>query len=455
MKRKISFILPILLLVALIGVYMYFAIYFQSHTLFKTTVKGIPVDKLTKEQTQDKLHDRLKTTSFDIINQSTEWKKIPKEDLGMTYDIEKTTNNIFSKQNPWSWPLAFFQKQEYPAVTAPTNEKKLTATLEQVKVDLEAYNKEQTQTKDASIEFIDNHYTIVKEVQGASLNLNQAMTQIKKDILEGQANVNLTSFIEKPKTVSTDKELVAAVDEIERLNSQPISYSINGQKIEVPKEISHTWFTFADQKVALDKDKIKEYITELGNKYNTSTNFSKFNSTKRGEVTVPAGAYSWTIATDAEVAELSNLLLAGNGVENRVPSFQGSATPGAALIGNTYIEVDLQAQHMWLYKDGKSVLDTPVVTGKPSTPTPPGVFYVWNKKEDEILRGEDYASPVDYWMPIDWTGVGIHDSPWQNADAYGGTSYKTVGSHGCINTPPAVCAKLFSMIDVGIPVIIF
>ena len=172
-------------------------------------------------------------------------------------------------------------------------------------------------------------------------------------------------------------------------------------------------------------------------------------------MTVPAGTYSWTIWTDNEVEQLTELILSGKGFTNRVPAYQGSTTPETPLISNTYIEVDLQAQHMWYYKDGKVALETPIISGKPSTPTPPGVFYVWNKKRNEILRGEDYASPVDYWMPIDWTGVGIHDSPWQNANAYGGTSYTTVGSHGCINTPPDVCAKLFNMIDVGVPVVIF
>jgi lipoprotein-anchoring transpeptidase ErfK/SrfK len=55
-------------------------------------------------------------------------------------------------------------------------------------------------------------------------------------------------------------------------------------------------------------------------------------------------------------------------------------------------------------------------------------------------------------MPIDWTGVGSHDSNWQ--PAYGGELWKTVGSHGCVNTPPGVMAELFDMVEVGTPVIV-
>jgi len=221
------------------------------------------------------------------------------------------------------------------------------------------------------------------------------------------------------------------------------------------KETIASWLVYEDGKMNLKQDEVKNYVTELGNKYNTSTNPSKFNSTKRGEVSVPAGSLSWTIATDTETKELTEQILKGENFSGRVPAFQGSGTPASPLIGNTYIEVDLENQHMWYYKDGKSALDTAIISGKPSTPTPTGVFYVWKKDRNATLVGEDYKTPVDHWMPIDWEGVGIHDSPWQNPNAYGGNSHLTVGSHGCINTPPAVCGELFNMIDVGVPVIVF
>ena len=168
-------------------------------------------------------------------------------------------------------------------------------------------------------------------------------------------------------------------------------------------------------------------------------------------MTVPAGTLSWTIQTDAETEALIEALKAGEDF-TRTPIAQGSTDAGSPLFGNTYIEVDLKNQHMWYYKDGQLVLETAIISGKPATPTPTGVFYVWNKEEDATLTGEDYASPVDYWMPIDWTGVGIHDSDWKTE--YGGDLWKTRGSHGCINTPPGVMKELYSKAEVGTPVIV-
>ena len=62
-----------------------------------------------------------------------------------------------------------------------------------------------------------------------------------------------------------------------------------------------SWLTY-DGKVDLDTEQVRQYVTDLGTKYNTSTNDTKFKSTKRGEVTVPVGTYSWTIQTDSETS---------------------------------------------------------------------------------------------------------------------------------------------------------
>lgn len=82
-----------------------------------------------------------------------------------------------------------------------------------------------------------------------------------------------------------------------------------------------------------------------------------------------------------------------------------------------YIEVDLENQYMWYYKDGKVVFEIDIVFGKLFIFIFVGVFYVWNKEEDVILKGINddgifYESLVNYWMLIDWIGVGIYDFDW-------------------------------------------
>lgn len=457
MKRKSWLLVPLVLVLIIVSIYSYFAIIYQNKFLPNTTVGQINISQLSKKEAIKKIKDNVHQDEFLVLDSGKTWKSIPKQQLGITFDVDKTVDNTIKKQNPWLWFMNYINKpKNVPIIMTDYNKDALAKEATELRTTLTEFNKKRTPTKNAMIEMKDGTFQITNEVAGNTIDIDKFISAFESHVKEGEGTIELETYVQKPTVLATDSKLKKELEDINKLTDVSATYLINGQEVAIPKETIASWLTTNEKgDVDLKTDLVKEYVTQLGQTYNTSTNPTKFNSTKRGEVTVPAGTYSWTIWTDNEVEQLTELILSGKGFTNRVPAYQGSTTPETPLISNTYIEVDLQAQHMWYYKDGKVALETPIISGKPSTPTPPGVFYVWNKKRNEILRGEDYASPVDYWMPIDWTGVGIHDSPWQNANAYGGTSYTTVGSHGCINTPPDVCAKLFNMIDVGVPVVVF
>ena len=50
-------------------------------------------------------------------------------------------------------------------------------------------------------------------------------------------------------------------------------------------------------------------------------------------------------------------------------------------------------------------------------------------------------------------GQGLHDADWQTE--FGGDVYKTKGSHGCINLPPAQAEVIYHTVEAGYPVIIY
>lgn len=456
MNKKKWLLVPLLIILVLVIGYCYQSIRFQSQFLPKTTIGNTDISNLSEKDAKEKLQTSVDAESFTVLNDGKEWKVIPKKDLGMEYDLDTTVSKAMSDQNSWLWFMSYIKTPEKgELISKGYNKKAVDTALVAVNKELETFNKSRTKTTNASVEHKDGKFQIIPEVQGDSIDEAAFIKAAKKDLTKGAAEIELTKYLAKPTILATDEALKKEMDTINQIAEINGSYSINGQDVAIPKEKVASWIVYQDGKIDLKEDEVRKYVEELGATYNTSTNASKFKSTKRGEVSVPSGALSWTIATDSEVAGLTEAILAGKDFSGRVPAAVGSGTPGGPLVSNTYIEVDLQAQHMWYYKDGAVALETPVITGKPSTPTPPGMFYVWNKQRDQILRGGEIPSPVDYWMPIDWTGVGIHDSSWQNPNSYGGDSYLTVGSHGCINTPPSVCAKLYDMIDVGVPVVIF
>ena len=133
---------------------------------------------------------------------------------------------------------------------------------------------------------------------------------------------------------------------------------------------------------------------------------------------------------------------------------QKAKLQGKKDIGDTYIEVDMTEQKMYYYENGELRLETEVVTGNISKGrgTPEGTNYVYGKQMNRILRGADYETPVKYWMPV-YKSIGLHDSTWRSS--YGGTIYKTDGSHGCVNTPIHKMEELYNMVEIGTPCILF
>ena len=122
-------------------------------------------------------------------------------------------------------------------------------------------------------------------------------------------------------------------------------------------------------------------------------------------------------------------------------------------VGNTYVEVNIGKQRMWYYKNGKLLVETPVVTGnKGSNDTPKGYFTMYQRARNTTLVGPGYASPVDYWMAFSG-GCGIHDASWRSE--FGGSIYKGNGSHGCVNTPYNAVKTIYNNSDYGTPVIVY
>lgn len=119
----------------------------------------------------------------------------------------------------------------------------------------------------------------------------------------------------------------------------------------------------------------------------------------------------------------------------------------------TYVEIDIAQQRMWLVKNGKVIVDTPVVTGtKGYNDTPKGYYTMYSRATDTVLYGDDYASPVDYWMGFKG-GYGIHDASWRSS--YGGNIYTYDGSHGCVNTPYNAVKTIYNNTAYGTPVILY
>lgn len=331
------------------------------------------------------------------------------------------------------------------------------------------YLKDNSDPKDKIVEIRRDHngYYLYDETRNL-LSHDKASDAIEEALSQGVFEVDLYEkgcYIEVDHTSQMKKTL----ERWENLSSyveSTITYEF-GDRTEVVDGAEISNFIATDENgeflydesgsFYLDTDKIKEYVRTLAEKYNTVNKPRSFRTTRGSMVTVETGTYGFKLNEKAEVEYLSKVIGRRNQLTRKPEFTQKAYTNVYSLsddIGDTYIEVDLTNQMMYYYKNGRLKIETPVVTGNTSLGrgTPEKVCFVYSKERNRTLRGEGYASFVNYWMPV-YGGVGIHDASWRGS--YGGKIYKTNGSHGCINTPYEEVSRLYSMVEIGTPVIIF
>lgn len=209
-----------------------------------------------------------------------------------------------------------------------------------------------------------------------------------------------------------------------------------------------------DGSVSIDDAKVTKYVQQLASKYNTFGRKRSFKTSSGDTIEIGGGDYGWVVSKKKEKAQLLSDLEGGKPVEREPVYEQTALYRGADDIGNTYIEIDYTKQHMWYYKDGALQMESDFVSGNLARQngSVDGVYKIVYKQRNATLVGEGYSSPVSYFMPFAYN-IGIHDASWR--DTFGGTIYKTSGSHGCINVPPAFAEQLFNAVDKGTPVVAY
>ncbi len=218
----------------------------------------------------------------------------------------------------------------------------------------------------------------------------------------------------------------------------------------------HNWLGVDDNmQVTINEDKVRNYVYKISSIYNTFGSTRDFVTTTKKTVQVSGGNYGWIVDNSKEVKDLIEIIKNGQDVTKEPKYAQNAFVKGTNDIGNTYVEVNITKQHVWFYKNGALVVDDDVVTGNVSnnTGTPVGTYVLNYKEKNATLKGEDYSSPVDYWMPFNGN-VGIHDASWRNG-VFGKQIYLTSGSHGCVNSPYNLAKTIFENIEPGTPIIVY
>jgi len=101
------------------------------------------------------------------------------------------------------------------------------------------------------------------------------------------------------------------------------------------------------------------------------------------------------------------------------------------------VEISLVKQHMVVIKDGATVFETKVSTGRNGFTTKPGYYVITDKDRDH--RSTIYKCPMPYFMRLSCRDFGMHEGVVQPYPA----------SHGCIRLPGDAAKKLFVDLPIG------
>ncbi|AOR22820.1 L,D-transpeptidase family protein [Clostridium taeniosporum] len=306
--------------------------------------------------------------------------------------------------------------------------------------------------KSARLEYRDYDYVIVSEVKGNKINKDVLYNKVVSAINNQETELNLESnnCYVTPKYSSNSPAMIYAVNTINKYLSANITYNYAGIVQTVDKYKIIDWISIdSNMSIILDESKVRNFVEGIASSYKTSL----------GKSIKVGGGYSgnnhgWAINVDAETKALINHIKNGQTLTKNPSYYQTAISGYFTNLSDTFVEIDMTNQHIWFYKNGYLVTDSDIVTGNMSAghATPVGIYKLYFKQKDTVLKGPGYAAPVSFWMPFNG-GIGLHDANWRSQ--FGGQIYKNNGSHGCINLPYSTAKSIYDNITAKTTIICY
>lgn len=463
MKRKRKTSLKKLIITALVVTvllmgctYAGIAMYFEDHYFYNTKIGGEDYSYKTPVEAEDMIYVRLQNYSLEIVGREGVYDVIMPAEIEMQYIFDDSLIQIKEQQKPALWIVGLFKEHAYdlPRV-GEFNEEALNQKVE----GLAFFKRENIRApSDAYIEYSEEEkqYVIVAAKPGTQMIKEKAAETIKEALMNLETRVDLDEKdCYKNAAVNEENEaLKAAVELANQYASASVVYDWNENEVVVDGALIRDWVIIDGDKVELDEDEIAEFVEEQAQEYDTYGRNKIFETTDSREIELSGDAYGWKTDVEAETAALIKAVKNGETIEKVPVHSDTKATEGQMDVGDSYVEIDLGNQHLYLYVDGELILESDFVSGNASRGwnTPAGVFGLTYKTKNAVLRGADYETPVSYWMPFNGN-IGMHDATWRSA--FGGDIYLTNGSHGCINLPYENAKIIYEYVYTGFPVVCY
>lgn len=462
-KKIVGIVVGIIAAVYLIGVAVFSNWFYPG-----TTIGKIDASMKSSAEVEEELDEAVSNYSIVVTGPSGFSYQASAKDTGATIDSSAVTKAVHADLSAWAWPVLVFQgnHDETDQLVMTYSESELDQSIRSA---VNTYNTTAKDPVNATITYdsTSKSFKVKAEEAGTKLDVDAVVKAIDESIAAMDSQLTLGSeVLVQPTIVSTDSRLSTAITQANQMIKANITLTLGGKEVAVVDgDTLQSMVTIDDQvQATMDEEKFSEWIDQFVLSFDTVGTTRTYTRADGAVITVSGGVYGWEIDSDALLEELTQAISAGSTTTIAIPCIQEAEVyngQGQRDWGTSYIDVDITEQYVRYYgSDGSIIWESACITGIPdgTHDTVEGVWYINNKESPSTLIGYEngkklYETVVTYWMPFEGNGIGFHDASWQ--PDFGGTMYmEGYGSHGCVNLPVSAAAELYSIVEIGTPVVV-
>ena len=476
-RRKHSALLPLGIIVGVLAVAYFIGVALFNYVFYPhTTLEGEDVSLQPVTEVADANSVSVTNHTLTVTTADGGSFEVSGSAVGLRLDTAAYAHDAVSQQNPWMWPVEVLSSRTIASpARASYDEGKLKAAVKQ---QVEAYNETAKAPVNATAAYNEDTglYEITPEAAGTTLAVDAVTEQVAQAMAEVKQSIQLDdSAYEQPTVKSDDKDLKAAVDEVNAHLGATQSLTVGGKEVATvgASQIAQ-WVSIDDKlQMAIDTDAITTWCKgDLSKELDTIGTTRTYTTPDGKTYSVTGGEYGWCIDGATLATSIADAIKAGKAGTIEVPMKTKAAKwgEGGADWGDRWVDVNIKTQHATFYDGGEVIWESDIVSGKVDGgyDTPQGVYQInsymssvesggeqvklVSPEKDEKTGDPTYISYVDYWMPFVGNLVAFHDASWRSS--FGDDIYKSNGSHGCVNLPADKAKELYHIIKVGDVVVV-
>lgn len=469
-RWAIGVVSALVLLVVCAGIV--YAANYSGRALPGTTVAGMPVAGMTREQVISAVNGRADATTVTLsVDGATTEASL--NEAGITVEADETADTVMEGSTSLpAFVRAIFSARDVEPVVTVSDEsiKKFAATVNSTLT---------SEMKDAAVVVAQDgaSFTVTpaqngngvstEDVASAVKQAGTTLTSVTQDLSVRQMEPSITTenaqaVAEKANALlETSIEISDGIDTFPAKRSDKVKWieflpkddgSLDNPSISAVKVAD--WVNALAAKTDVKPENRVDNVDSSGNVLTVAREGKKglkTNNTEQITKDVVAAmtdgkAYEGLFHYD-DVEPGSETKQVAEGTENLV--YQ-------AAEGEKWVDVSLTDDTVTAYVGGK-VAGGPfyMVPGAPATPTVVGTFHVYLKYDVQTMRGENadgtkYETEGVPWVTYFSGGYAMHGAPWRSSFGWSGYG----GSHGCVNMPVDAAKFIYDWTDMGDTVVV-